>query len=113
MIVNVTIRLFYLIFDRLLGWLLLLARTPAPKDIELLVLRNEVAVPLRSFLRSSPAVVSALGYPAATRRSWLSAIGGRWEIATTRSSGSARRPRAAAAQRMPRRPEPQTAPTGE
>ena len=110
MIVNVTIRLLYLIFDRLLGWLLLLARTPAPKDIELLVLRHEVAVPLRSFLRSSPAVVSALGYPAATRRSWLSAIGGRWEIATTRSSGSARRPRAAAAQRMPRRPEPQTAP---
>jgi putative transposase len=41
---DVSIRLLYLIFDRLLGWLLLLARTPASKDIELLVLRHEVAV---------------------------------------------------------------------
>jgi hypothetical protein len=38
------LRLLYLIFDRLLGRLLLLARTPAAKDIELLVLRHEVAV---------------------------------------------------------------------
>jgi hypothetical protein len=44
MIVNVSLRLLYLIFDRLLGWLLLLSRTPASKDIELLVLRHEVAV---------------------------------------------------------------------
>jgi hypothetical protein len=44
MIVNVSIRLLYLIFIQLLGWLLLLARTPASKDIELLVLRHEVAV---------------------------------------------------------------------
>jgi transposase InsO family protein len=44
MIVNVSFRLLYLIFDRLLGWLLLLSRTPASKDIELLVLRHEVAV---------------------------------------------------------------------
>src|SRR5688500_9521667 len=33
----------YLIFDRLLGWLLLLGRTSTSKDIELLVLRHEVA----------------------------------------------------------------------
>jgi putative transposase len=44
MIVNVSLRQLYLIFDRLLGWLLLLGRTPASKDAELLVLRHEVAV---------------------------------------------------------------------
>jgi putative transposase len=33
-----------LIFDRLLGWLLLLARTSSSKDVELLVLPHEVAV---------------------------------------------------------------------
>jgi hypothetical protein len=44
MIVNVSLRLLYLIFDRLLGWLLLLGRTLASKDIELLVLRPEVAI---------------------------------------------------------------------
>jgi putative transposase len=37
----VSFRLLYLIFDRLLGWLLLLRRTPASRDIELLVLRHE------------------------------------------------------------------------
>ena len=37
-------RLLYLIFTRLLSWLVLLARTSASKDAELLVLRHEVAV---------------------------------------------------------------------
>jgi hypothetical protein len=44
MIVNVSLRLLYLIFDRLLDWLLLLTRTPASKTAELLVLRHEVAI---------------------------------------------------------------------
>jgi hypothetical protein len=40
----VSLRLLYLIFDRLLNWLLLLGRSSSSKNIELLVLRHEVAV---------------------------------------------------------------------
>jgi putative transposase len=36
--------LLYMIFVRLCGWLVLLGRSTASKDIELLVLRHEVAV---------------------------------------------------------------------
>ena len=39
-----TLRLLYLILSRLLGGLILLTRAPSSKDIELLVLRHEVAV---------------------------------------------------------------------
>jgi putative transposase len=40
----VLLRLLYLIFVRVLGWLWLLGRSSASKDVELLVLRHEVAV---------------------------------------------------------------------
>src|SRR6266568_3248803 len=37
-------RLLYLIFARIAAWLVLLGRSPASKDVELLVLRHEVAM---------------------------------------------------------------------
>ena len=39
-----TARMLYLIFVRLTNWMILLARSAAAKDAELLVLRQEVAV---------------------------------------------------------------------
>ena len=41
---DVSLRLLYLIFGQVLGLVLLMGRTPATKDVELLVLRHEVAI---------------------------------------------------------------------
>ena len=50
-----SLRLLYPIFHHLLGLLLLIGRTPSVKDIELLVLRHEVAVLRRTKRRARSA----------------------------------------------------------
>jgi hypothetical protein len=40
----VSVRLLYLVFARLASWLVLLTRSSAAKEVEILVLRHEVAV---------------------------------------------------------------------
>ena len=49
-----TLRLLYLIFIRVFGWLALLGRSQASKDAEIMVLRHEVAVLQRPVTRPTP-----------------------------------------------------------
>ena len=59
------IRVLYLLMVRVFGWLALLARSGTSKDVEILVLRHEVAVLRRQVARPKPdwadrAVIAAL-----------------------------------------------------
>ena len=65
-----SLRLLYMVMIRVFGWLVLLGRSKASKDAEIMVLRHEVAVLRRQVTRPKPdwadrAILAALARHAA------------------------------------------------
>jgi hypothetical protein len=68
MIVGVWLRLLYLIFVRLVDGLVLLGRSSASKDVELLVLRHEVAAAVASAHGGQEVNLPESAWPPVARR---------------------------------------------
>jgi hypothetical protein len=100
----VSLRLLYLIFPQVLGLVLLLGRTSSAKDVELLVLRHEVAIPRRTNRRPRMDWARRAIFAALVRRLPRAL---RWHLHLLRD----RRTRPAGCPRHPRPPGPQQ-PTG-
>jgi hypothetical protein len=89
MIMGVSLRLVYVIFDRFLDWLTLLGRTSSSKNIELLVLRHEVAVLRRTHPRPRLDWADRAMFAALIRRLPAPLRGHRWSPPARSCGGTA------------------------